>query len=100
MTERRNRLSGRLHIGEYNRMNLTYDEIHAIYFRDPFVSMAIDRAVEIKYNVDVSKLCRCLNCGETLPRTSWLCPYNEYKCIVAFFNRNHEILVEAITHEA
>jgi hypothetical protein len=80
-------------------MNLTYDQIYDIYFRNPFVSRAVDRAVETKYNVRVDYLCYCINCGEKLPRTSWLCPYNDHKCIIEIFNKNHEILVESITHE-
>lgn len=79
-------------------MILDYDRIKTIYFYKNNGAM-VDKLVAEKYKMDLNDARKCLHCGHPLPRTSWLCPYNEYQCIVAFFNENPEILVEAITHE-
>ena len=80
-------------------MRLTYEQIRDIFFHGNNQEIIV-KALEEKYKISLTKPKpgRCMQCGKVVSASSWLCPDNEYQCIVDFFNNNLEILVEGITH--
>lgn len=78
-------------------MNLSYEQIRDIFFHGNNQEIIVN-ALEEKYKISLTKPGRCMQCGKVVSASSWLCPDNNYQCIVDFFNKNPEILVEGITH--
>jgi hypothetical protein len=91
---------------------MTYEYIKHVYYHGDNQRF-FDEAIEKRYKVNLDKVRKCLNCGASRPRTSWLCSgaeytydsaqnegkveYTDVKCIMEFFEKNKDLLIEAIT---